>query len=265
MTKLLQNKPIIKFLGIALSILLIVALVPQINIAYGSKDDVLVDTGTEESAEGTSDSEGTEGTEDAEGEEEGGLSDENALDGEILGEEEPPTGEEAGIMATALPEENPETVAETPVETTSKELAGNASQPIDGDVTNTSSPLTFSGDGNYTLTVNGTLRSDIKVTDGAKLTIVGAGTIQGWATVLSWLYLALIARSPSVQKTMWGQPLQEVKDRKVLIILTTALAPWAAVFSLTTELASSCTAVLSPRMKRVLVVVCSCGMVVISR
>ena len=45
MTKLLQNKPIIKFLGIsALSILLIVALVPQINIAYGSKDDVLVDT-----------------------------------------------------------------------------------------------------------------------------------------------------------------------------------------------------------------------------
>ena len=185
MTKLLQNKPIIKFLGIALSILLIVALVPQINIAYGSKDDVLVDTGTEESAEGTSDSEGTEGTEDAEGEEEGGLSDENALDGEILGEEEPPTGEEAGIMATALPEENPETVAETPVETTSKELAGNASQPIDGDVTNTSSPLTFSGDGNYTLTVNGTLRSVIKVTDGAKLTIVGAGTIQGWATVLS--------------------------------------------------------------------------------
>ncbi len=33
MTKLLQNKSIIKFLGIALSILLIVALVPQINIA----------------------------------------------------------------------------------------------------------------------------------------------------------------------------------------------------------------------------------------
>lgn len=50
MTKLLQNKSIIKFLGIALSILLIVALVPQINIAYGSKDDVLADTGTEESA-----------------------------------------------------------------------------------------------------------------------------------------------------------------------------------------------------------------------
>ena len=53
MTKLLQNKSIIKFLGIALSILLIVALVPQINIAYGSKDDVLADTGTEESVEDT--------------------------------------------------------------------------------------------------------------------------------------------------------------------------------------------------------------------
>lgn len=180
MTKLLQNKPIIKFLGIALSILLIVALVPQINIAYGSKDDVLADTGTEESVEDTSDSEGTEGTEDAEGEEEGSLSDGNALGGETLGEEESPTGEEAGIMATALSEENPETVAETPVDTKSESLSNNEDkQIIDGDVTNTSSPLTFSGNKTYTLTVNGTLHSDIKVTDGAKLTINGAGTIVG--------------------------------------------------------------------------------------
>lgn len=180
MTKLLQNKSIIKFLGIALSILLIVALVPQINIAYGSKDDVLADTGTEESAESTSDSEGTEGTENAEGEEEGVLSDENALEGATLDGEEPPADEEAGIMATALPEENSEAVAETPVETTSKGLANNTdNQIIDGDVTNTSSPLIFSGNGNYTLTVNGTLHSDIKVTDGAKLTINGAGTIVG--------------------------------------------------------------------------------------
>ena len=180
MTKLLQNKSIIKFLGIALSILLIVALVPQINIAYGSKDDVLADTGTEESVEGTSDLEGTEGTENAEGEEEGVLSDENALEGATLDGEEPPADEEAGIMATALPEENSEAVAETPVETTSKGLANNTdNQIIDGDVTSTSSPLTFSGNGTYTLTVNGTLRSDIRVTGGAKLTIVGAGTIQG--------------------------------------------------------------------------------------
>ena len=139
MTKLLQNKSIIKFLGIALSILLIVALVPQINIAYGSKDDVLADTGTEESAEGTNDLEGTENTE---GEEEGGLSGENALEGATLDGEEPPADEEAGIMATALPEENPEAVAETPVETTSKGLANNTdNQIIDGDVTNTSSDL----------------------------------------------------------------------------------------------------------------------------
>ena len=83
-------------------------------------------------------------------------------------------------MATALPEENSEAVAETPVETTSKGLANNTdNQIIDGDVTNTSSPLTFSGNGTYTLTVNGTLHSDIKVTDGAKLTINGAGTIVG--------------------------------------------------------------------------------------
>ena len=101
MTKLLQNKSIIKFLGIALSILLIVALVPQINIAYGSKDDVLADTGTEESVEDTDDLEGAEGAENAEGEEEGVLSEENVLDGATLDGEEPPAGEEAGIMATA--------------------------------------------------------------------------------------------------------------------------------------------------------------------
>lgn len=183
MTKLLQNKSIIKFLGIALSILLIVALVPQINIAYGSKDDVLADTGTEESVEDTDDLEGAEDAENAEGEEEGVLSEENVLDGATLDGEEPPAGEEARIMATALPEENPKTVAETPVETTSKGLANNTdNQIIDGDVTNTSSPLTFSGNGTYTLTVNGTLRSDIRVTGGATLTINGAGKIIGTGT-----------------------------------------------------------------------------------
>lgn len=183
MTKLLQNKSIIKFLGIALSILLIVALVPQINIAYGSKDDVLADTGTEESVEDTDDLEGAEDAENAEGEEEGVLSEENVLDGATLDGEEPPAGEEARIMATALPEENPKTVAETPVETTSKGLANNTdNQIIDGDVTNTSSPLTFSGNGTYTHTVNGTLRSDIRVTGGATLTINGAGKIIGTGT-----------------------------------------------------------------------------------
>lgn len=179
MTKLLQNKSIIKFLGIALSILLIVALVPQINIAYGSKDDVLADTGTEESVEDTDDLEGAEGAENAEGEEEGVLSEENVLDGATLDGEEPPAGEEAGIMATALPEENPDAGAETPADTTSTALANNESHTIEGDVTNTSSPLTFSGNGAYTLTVNGTLHSDIRVISGATLSIVGAGTIQG--------------------------------------------------------------------------------------
>lgn len=182
MTKLLQNKSIIKFLGIALSILLIVALVPQINIAYGSKDDVLADTGTEESAEGTTDLEGTEGTEDVEGEEEGSLSGEDSSNDATLGEEEPPAGEGAGIMATALPEEDPVEAAEPPAATTSKSLSNNTdNQSIEegDDVTNASSPLTFSGNKTYTLTVNGTLRSDIRVTNGAVLTIKGEGTIIG--------------------------------------------------------------------------------------
>ena len=88
MTKLLQNKPLIKFLGIALSILLVVALVPQISIAYGSKDDIadeaaLAETGENAATEGeevAGDGENAatseEGTEPTEGDE--------AVEGEVV-------------------------------------------------------------------------------------------------------------------------------------------------------------------------------------
>ena len=81
MTKLLQNKPLIKFLGIALSILLVVALVPQISIAYGSKDDIADETalaetgenaateGEEVAADGENAAPSEEGAESAEGDE----------------------------------------------------------------------------------------------------------------------------------------------------------------------------------------------------
>ena len=66
MTKLLQNKPLIKFLGIALSILLVVALVPQISIAYGSKDDIADETALAETGENAA-TEGEEVAADGEG------------------------------------------------------------------------------------------------------------------------------------------------------------------------------------------------------
>lgn len=88
MTKLLQNKPLIKFLGIALSILLVVALVPQISIAYGSKDDIADETalaetgddavteGEEVAADGENAATSEEGTEPTEGDE--------AAEGEVV-------------------------------------------------------------------------------------------------------------------------------------------------------------------------------------
>lgn len=67
MIKLLENKSIIKFLGIALSILLVIALVPQINTAYGSKDDV-PDEGTDPTTELVGpEEEGAEGEEGEDG------------------------------------------------------------------------------------------------------------------------------------------------------------------------------------------------------
>lgn len=196
MTKLLQNKSIIKFLGIALSILLIVALVPQINIAYGSKDDVLADTGTEESAEGTSDLEGTdaamEGVVEASGEvgSQPGDIDSNAdvTEGEELPEGDGPSGgtlEEPQMLALSVETQQnlQQTVVPRAAEGTEKELAGNSNHTIAENTINTKSPLVFNEkDKQYTLTINEgvTLKSDIKVVNGAKLTIQGKGTVEGY-------------------------------------------------------------------------------------
>lgn len=199
MTKLLQNKPLIKFLGIALSILLVVALVPQISIAYGSKDDiadeaVLAETGDDAATEGeevAADGEGDAtpegGTDSAEGDE--------AVEGEVVtidGVEmvshkvEVPGEEPEDDEAAPQSDEGIAVVAEEPDEknaTRSEDLVGNSDHEIKAgeEVTNTNGPLTFSGNGkSYTLTVNGTLKSDIKVTGGATLTIKGSGTIIGY-------------------------------------------------------------------------------------
>lgn len=199
MTKLLQNKPLIKFLGIALSILLVVALVPQISIAYGSKDDIADETalaetgddaateGEEVAADGENAATSEEGTEPTEGDE--AAEDEVVtIDGvemvshkvEVPGEE--PEDDEAAPQS----DEGIAVAVEEPDEknaTRSEDLVGNSDHEIKAgeEVTNTNGPLTFSGNGkSYTLTVNGTLKSDIKVTGGATLTIKGSGTIIGY-------------------------------------------------------------------------------------
>lgn len=199
MTKLLQNKSLIKFLGIALSILLVVALIPQIGIAYGSKDDVvdeaaLAETGENAATEGeevATDGEeaatSEEGDEPAEGEDavEGEVS---VVDGvemvshkvEIPGEEDEDTTENA-IAPQSSEDEGIDTAANQEPIKKSEALVGNSDREIKAgeEITNTSSPLTFSGNKTYTLTVNGTLKSDILITGGAKVTINGTGTIEG--------------------------------------------------------------------------------------
>ncbi|EOS50291.1 SpaA isopeptide-forming pilin-related protein [Adlercreutzia caecimuris] len=199
MTKLLQNKPLIKFLGIALSILLVVALVPQISIAYGSKDDIADETALAETGENAA----TEGEEVAADGENAAPSEEGAesAEGDEAAEDEVVTidGVEMVSHKVEVPGEEPEddeaapqsdegiaVVAEEPDEknaTRSEDLVGNSDHEIKAgeEVTNTNGPLTFSGNGkSYTLTVNGTLKSDIKVTGGATLTIKGSGTIIGY-------------------------------------------------------------------------------------
>lgn len=185
MTKLLQNKSIIKFLGIALSILLIVALVPQINIAYGSKDDVLADTGTEESAESTSDSEGTEGTESTyeETTPQSDDSDSNAAGAE--GEESIASDNE--IEATipdrsASAQNKVRAAAPTAQNETAYSIESSDSAKVQQSAEGV---ITFNG-GTHTLTINGDLTGNIVIKNGAKVTVKGKGQIKGlgWGSVI---------------------------------------------------------------------------------
>lgn len=200
MTKLLQNKTLIKFLGIALSILLIVALIPQISIAYGSKDDVMgetpmaetgegdeaTDEGEEAAADGDETATPEEGTEPAEGEDaiEGEVS---VIDGvemvshkvEVPGEEDEGTTENA-IAPQSLEGEGAKTAR------VKSRIVLDLSQQqitIDRDTDYTSGPLTFNG-GTHTLTIKEgcTFTGDILITGGAQVTIKGSGTIEGTHT-----------------------------------------------------------------------------------
>lgn len=193
MTKLLQNKTIIKSLGIALSILLIVALVPQINIAYGSKDDVTTDTPTAETGDNPAieGEEGVEGAVDTSGEagsQPGDIDPKaGAIEGEELLESNGPSGgtlEEPQMLALSVETQQnlQQTVAPRAAKGIEKELENNSNHTISENTINTTSPLVFNQNKEYTLTINKgiTLKSDIKVTNGAKLTIKGEGTIEGY-------------------------------------------------------------------------------------
>lgn len=176
MTKLLQNKSIIKFLGIALSVLLIVALIPQISIAYGSKDDVVsednpvveTDAGEDTTLADTGEESTTEGEQPAD--------EAQPAEGDEPENAPAPQADEPVVAAVSEETPKPAKAARAADTVTLKENTDHTIKKGD-DVTN-SSALEYTS-GTHTLTVNGTLRSDIKVSGGAKLTIKGTGTIIG--------------------------------------------------------------------------------------
>lgn len=197
MTKLLQNKPLIKFLGIALSILLVVALVPQISIAYGSKDDIADETALAETGENAA----TEGEEVAAGGENAATSEEGTepTEGDEAAEDEVVTidGVEMVSHKVEVPGEEDENATEDGTAPQSSEDKSKKSarvksravlNPKDAQISidenivdyTESSPLTFNG-GTHTLTIKEgcTFIGDILIINGAQVTINGEGTIQG--------------------------------------------------------------------------------------
>ena len=172
MIKLLENKSIIKFLGIALSILLVIALVPQINTAYGSKDDV-PDEGTDPTTElvvpEEEDMEGEEGEEVSDVPEEGAAVIEK--DSATVNEDKPEAndtvvGPRKAPLKAAPGKTDPWNNAET------HEVASGTTVTLDD-------TLLYNDGGTHTLTVNGNLNGDINISNGTTLTITGAGTIKG--------------------------------------------------------------------------------------
>lgn len=172
MIKLLENKSIIKFLGIALSILLVIALVPQINTAYGSKDDV-PDEGSDPNTELVVPEE--ESTEGEEGEEGSGAPKESAAviekDTATVNEDKPEANDTAvgprkAPLKAAPGKTDPWNNAKT------HEVASGTTVTLDD-------TLLYNDGGTHTLTVKGTLIGDIKISNGTTLTITGTGTIKG--------------------------------------------------------------------------------------
>ena len=172
MIKLLENKSIIKFLGIALSILLVIALVPQINTAYGSKDDV-PDEGSDPNTELVVPEE--ESTEGEEGEEGSGAPKESAAviekDTATVNEDKPEANDTAvgprkAPLKAAPGKTDPWKNAKT------HEVASGTTVTLDD-------TLLYNDGGTHTLTVKGTLIGDIKISNDTTLTITGTGTIQG--------------------------------------------------------------------------------------
>ncbi|WP_305299749.1 Spy0128 family protein [Parvibacter caecicola] len=189
MTKLLQNKSLIKFLGIALSILLIVALVPQINVAYGSKDDVAgEDVAAETQTNDETDLAATGDTEN--GEEVTGetYTDENGVE-MVSHKIETPEDDSDDPAAVATPASQAGEQTTPKARKAARVQARTVLDPneetitIGEDTNYTSSPLTFNG-GTHTLTINEgcTFTGDILIEGGAQVTINGKGTIQGTGT-----------------------------------------------------------------------------------
>lgn len=174
MIKLLENKSIIKFLGIALSILLVIALVPQINTAYGSKDDVPeegTDATTELVVPEDEETEGVEGEEVVEGTE-----DADPIEGDAAAIIEQPSS------ATEI-EGEVNDAATAPLKTPKKAARAGATV-VSGNKTistDTTENLTFNDGVSHTLTIESgvTLTGNIEVSNGTQLTIKGTGTIEG--------------------------------------------------------------------------------------
>lgn len=190
MTKLLQNKSLIKFLGIALSILLIVALVPQINVAYGSKDDVATDeVAAETQPDEETDLADTGETEEGEDAAAETYTDENGVEMvshkiETPEDDSDPAAADAAAAAPQADDPEADTPESPKVARTQSRTVLDPSQAnivIDKTTDYTaSSPLKFNG-GAHILTINEgcTFKGDILIKGGAQVTINGSGTIKG--------------------------------------------------------------------------------------
>lgn len=161
-----KNGAFKRFVTFALSLMLVFTSFPMTAPAYGNgvEGENLEVVSVDDAVDATSG--------------EGGAADGIAS----TGDEAAPADEGSPVEQAAAPEDAPAAAAEEPAAETAPAKAAAArgvnqrNRVIEGEVTE---DLTYNKSGTYTLTVNGTLKGQIRISGGATLIIKGSGTIDG--------------------------------------------------------------------------------------
>ena len=186
MTKLLSNKAFKRFLGIALTILLVVTLMPHIQPAYGDGEEATTNESTTFTEELSDTSVEADEPQDADSDQ----ADTDVVEAPSASSGSPDAAEAVdrealeALASASVGEGDPEGVERPVAQGTVNAMrymlaARNISTRTISAGTTETGTLSYANGGTYELEVNGTFKGHIVISQGAQVTITGSGTIEG--------------------------------------------------------------------------------------